>query len=129
RTVVTAAATKPVPRWFPLLVCATAFAVYANALWDGFVWDDGNIVVHNPLIKQWAEAPHLFTAPLEPNSTYYRPLLGLSLLVDYHLFGPSPAGFHLTASSSTRPSAFYCTFWQRGFCQTPSPPCLRVCCS
>ena len=83
--------------WVPVVVCGATIAVYASALGDGFVWDDGNIVVSNPSIKHWSEAAHLFVSSLERNTEYYRPLLGLSFLVDYQLFGPWPAGFHLTS--------------------------------
>jgi Flp pilus assembly protein TadD len=86
------------PRWWiPLLVCGATLAVYASALGDGFVWDDGNIIVANPAIKHWSEAARLFASSLERNTEYYRPMLGLSFLGDWQLFGAWPAGFHLTS--------------------------------
>jgi Flp pilus assembly protein TadD len=88
---------RAAPWWFAVLVCAAVLAVYANALRDGFVWDDGNIIVSNPMVRHWTEAARLFTSSLERNTQYYRPVLGLSFLVDYQLFGLSPAGFHLTS--------------------------------
>ena len=83
--------------WAPLAVCGATLAAYATALGDGFVWDDGNIIVGNPSIKHWSEAARLFTSSLERNTEYYRPMLGLSFLADWQLFGPWPAGFHLTS--------------------------------
>src|SRR5580765_6911416 len=83
--------------WIPLLVCGATLAVYASALGDGFVWDDGNIIVANPAIKHWSEAARLFASSLERNTEYYRPMLGLSFLGDWQLFGEWPAGFHLTS--------------------------------
>jgi protein O-mannosyl-transferase len=83
--------------WIPLLVCGATLAVYASALGDAFVWDDGNIIVANPAIKHWSEAARLFASSLERNTEYYRPMLGLSFLTDWQLFGPWPAGFHLTS--------------------------------
>jgi tetratricopeptide (TPR) repeat protein len=83
--------------WAPLVVCGATLAVYATALGDAFVWDDGNIIVANPSIKHWNEAARLFVSSLERNTEYYRPMLGLSFLTDYQLFGPWPAGFHLTS--------------------------------
>jgi Flp pilus assembly protein TadD len=72
-------------------------AVYANALRDGFVWDDGILIVGNPLIKSPSEIPSLLTSALQLNTRYFRPVLGLTFLLDYQLFGPWPAGFHLTS--------------------------------
>src|SRR5262245_52808220 len=83
--------------WPPLVVCGAALAVYVSALGDGFVWDDGNIIVANPSIKHWSEAARFFVSSLERNTEYYRPLLGLSFLGDWQLFGPWAAGFHLTS--------------------------------
>jgi len=78
-------------------VCGATLAVYATAVGGAFVWDDGNIVVANPSIKHWSAAARLFTSSLERNTEYYRPMLGLSFLTDWQLFGPWPAGFHLTS--------------------------------
>jgi protein O-mannosyl-transferase len=92
-----AARARRPPRWFPLVVVAAAFAVYTNALGNGFVWDDGNLVVGNPLIKRFAELGNLLTSPLQLNTQYFRPVQGLTFLLDYQVFGPRPAGFHLTS--------------------------------
>ena len=94
---VPAAANARPPTWFPLIVCAVTLVVYANALRAGFVWDDVNIIVGNPLIKSLAQLPSLLTSPLLPATEYYRPVQGVTFLVDYHLFGATPAGFHLTS--------------------------------
>jgi Flp pilus assembly protein TadD len=77
-------------------VCIATVIVYANALRAGFVWDDVNIILNNPLIKKLAELPALLTSPLLPATEYYRPVQGVTFLLDYHLFGTSPVGFHLT---------------------------------
>src|SRR5882762_4728524 len=70
-------APRAAPWWFAVLVCAV-LAVYANTLRNGFVWDDGNIIVSNPMVRHWTEAARLFTSSLERNTQYYRPVLGLS---------------------------------------------------
>jgi Flp pilus assembly protein TadD len=84
-----------------LLVGATC-AVYANAFGNAFVWDDLPLIVENPRIKSWHALPALFSSNLFAGgvlSSYYRPLQGFSYLVDYELWGLSPAGFHLTATA------------------------------
>src|SRR5262245_63098950 len=91
-----ARASRP-PWWFPLVVVAAALAAYANALQNGFVWDDVNLVVGNTLIKRVAEIGNLLTSPLQLNTQYFRPVQGLTFLLDYQLFGATAAGFHLTS--------------------------------
>lgn len=86
-------------RWHPAVVLAAAFAVYANCLGHAFVWDDQYLVVDNPQIKDWRRIASLFVSDLFPPvmpSGYYRPLQALSNLIDYQMWGLSPAGFHLT---------------------------------
>lgn len=82
-----------------VLVAATAFAVYANALPNAFLWDDLFLVVGNPAIKRWDALPALFTSDLFPGavrSGYYRPLQALTYAADYRVWGLFPAGFRLT---------------------------------
>jgi tetratricopeptide (TPR) repeat protein len=80
---------------------AAALAVYLNALPNAFVWDDLHLIVNNPAIKRWDRLAALFAADLFPPSVpshYYRPLQALTYLVDYHLWGLTPAGYHLTSA-------------------------------
>ncbi len=86
---------------FPLLVIiAVSMAVYANALWNGFVYDDGFLVLDNPWIKDVKFLPDIFLSEAwgfiqgEPNS-YYRPMMHVIYSLDYSLFGLKPWGFHL----------------------------------
>lgn len=82
-----------------VLVAAAAFAVYASALPNAFLWDDLFLVVGNPAIKRWDALPALFTGDLFPGSVrsgYYRPLQALTYAVDYRVWGLLPAGFRLT---------------------------------
>jgi Flp pilus assembly protein TadD len=82
-----------------VLVAAAAFAVYANALPNAFLWDDVFLVVGNPAIKRWDAVPALFTSDLFPGamrSGYYRPLQALTYALDYAVWGLVPAGFRLT---------------------------------
>jgi len=83
--------------WFPAVVCLAAGVAYLNALPNGFVWDDENLIVGNPLIKSWSFLPRLLASPLQPDTAYYRPVQALTFLVEYQSFGLWPAGFHLTS--------------------------------
>ena len=42
------------------LIIFLGFAVYANSLKSGFIWDDAALVRDNTLIKDWSKAGHLF---------------------------------------------------------------------
>jgi len=79
------------------------FSVYANSLFNRFVWDDGYLIVENPFIKHFKYFPNLFVGDLMHStisrhieSGYYRPLSMFSFMADYHLWGLNPFGFHLT---------------------------------
>ena len=91
-------ATGP-PRWYLALIATAAIVPYLNALPNAFVWDDLVLVVDNPWIKSWAGLPHLLSASLVTDlgaAPYYRPLQAVTYLLDYRLWGLSPAGFRAT---------------------------------
>ncbi len=76
-----------------IALVAIAFAVYANAIPGGFVWDDEHIVVGNPDTRDLSALPRVLLSPDETRP-YYRPLNRASYLLDYQLFGMDPRGFH-----------------------------------
>jgi hypothetical protein len=93
----TGAGAEPVRGWVRyaplLLLVGITLAAHANTIANGFVWDDETIIVKNPLTR---DLSHLGTVLLSPDQTppYYRPLNRASYLVDHHLFGMDPRGFH-----------------------------------
>ena len=72
-------------------------AIYSNALWAGFVWDDFNLVVNNSLIKSFKNLGTIFISQLTANSDYYRPMLAFSFILDHCLYKLQPWGYHLTS--------------------------------
>src|SRR5215475_8417611 len=73
------------------------FAVYANSLTGGFVWDDTVQVVKNPNIRQIADVPMAFTTGVwsfmaSPTTTdpYYRPVQTVFFTIAYRLGGLTP---------------------------------------
>lgn len=91
------------PKWRILpAVAALAVAVFANALGNGFVWDDNELIVDNPVVHSLADVPAFFTGDFWSQSSqpsargYYRPVVLLSYAVDHSLWGLHPFGFHLT---------------------------------
>ena len=74
-----------------VLVGAIA-AAYFNSLHGAFVWDDIPTIVDNPLIERLAS---VLDRPAAVNTTSGRPLVSLSLALNYALGGLNPVGFHL----------------------------------
>jgi protein O-mannosyl-transferase len=85
-----------------LAILIAAFAVYANTLFNEFVYDDMMQVLQNPWITDVSFLPDIFSKSVwgfhggqHSSSNYYRPLMNVILMVDYHMFGLRPWGFHL----------------------------------
>ncbi|MDF2775169.1 MAG: Tetratricopeptide 2 repeat protein [Geminicoccaceae bacterium] len=75
---------------------AAAFA-YANALHNGFVLDDGAIVLRNPLVTSPATSWRAFFLPYWPESLgggQYRPLGIVSFALDWLVSGGDARWFH-----------------------------------
>jgi len=91
--------------WAPVALAVVSGAVFLNALGGQFVWDDRALIVDNPAIRAWANLPgfftHSFVASFGAGAAAgqhesYRPLVSVTLLLDYKLWGLSPFGWHLT---------------------------------
>ncbi|MBI4843421.1 MAG: tetratricopeptide repeat protein [Nitrospirae bacterium] len=99
----------PLKKWFEapnlkfyvISVIFVSFAVYFNALFNGFVYDDIGQVVENRWLKDIKNIPTIFTAsawsflPENEEANYYRPLTHIIYLITYHIFGLQAWGFHL----------------------------------
>jgi tetratricopeptide (TPR) repeat protein len=89
-------------RWLVLLAIIT-FAVFANTLSGGFVYDDNRQILLNPLIQD----PKLFGEAITSDvwafkgdgtlaaSNYWRPTFTAWSIVNFALFGANPFGWHL----------------------------------
>ena len=85
-----------------LVIVAAVFAVYAQTLQNGFVYDDNHIILANEWIRDLARIPDILTSstlfadPARSASNTYRPLLFLVFMAEQFVFGlESPWGFHL----------------------------------
>ncbi|MEK6322168.1 MAG: tetratricopeptide repeat protein [Acidobacteriota bacterium] len=65
------------------------FLCYANALPNGFVFDDHVNLRNNPLLRKIENVPELLISG-------FRPLREVSYALDFALWGERPFGFHLT---------------------------------
>lgn len=93
-----------------LLLGILILVAYAPILNLTFLSDDWAII--RILVfpdASWIEALRDFYTPLfsRDKSSFYRPLYGLSYLVNYALFGTNPLGYHLTNLALHLVSAFF----------------------
>lgn len=80
-----------------LLIVAFVFVAHAVVLSGDFKsMDDEASIVTNPLIQDWQHLPRLFTTSFFGGNAYYRPLVSVSFLLEYHLFGLNPFFYYLT---------------------------------
>lgn len=80
------------------VLSAVSLAIYANALWNGFVYDDRYSIVYNDFIKDIRNISGLFDRgyfQLSEESSY-RPVVTLTHFIEYQLYGLNPWGYHLT---------------------------------
>lgn len=71
------------------LLLVVVLLCYANALPNGFVFDDHVNLQNNPLLRKIGNVPELLVSG-------FRPLREISYAVDFALWGEVPFGFHLT---------------------------------
>ncbi|MBI5177757.1 MAG: tetratricopeptide repeat protein [Nitrospinae bacterium] len=78
------------------LLLIIAFAVYANAFGNRFVWDDYVFIIDEPAIKDMHNVPRFFS---EGTQNLYRPLRTTLYAVTYHFSGFNPIGYHLVGKT------------------------------
>jgi protein O-mannosyl-transferase len=81
------------------IITILILAVYGNTLKNGFVWDDTEIIVDNPLLEKIGNIPRLLLAEdrfAEASTGYYRPVTYLSFALDRAVWGLNPVGYDLT---------------------------------
>lgn len=80
-----------------IILAIVAFALYANTLGHGFVWDDKLVITSNPVTVQgWDGIWEIITTKSAvPNKNVYRPVPQLMFAVEYALAGGQPWLSHL----------------------------------
>lgn len=87
--------------WLLGVLLLLSFLPYANAVVNGFVYDDHTQIERNPYVHSIKYIGKIFDSSLAAEQgkqvlpNYYRPLINFTFLVCYELFGLSPYGFHL----------------------------------
>lgn len=82
------------PAWAILLLVAVAAVAFANSLAGQFVFDDDEAIVGNPYIRALWPLNSALSAPSQ-SAVSGRPLVSLSLALNYALGGLDPTGYHL----------------------------------
>jgi len=83
-----------------VMIVAACLLVYSNSLFADFVYDDIFQVVENRWLRDLRHLPEVFARGVwgfsgSDQSNYYRPLMHLSYMLTYALFGLRPWAFHL----------------------------------
>lgn len=96
------------PAGLPAPVAALVLAVLVllslgSSLRGGFVWDDGPLIVDNRQLRSPDALTEIVTTSFWETGdrhdrfrSFFRPLISLSFLADFRIWGPRPFGFHLT---------------------------------
>ncbi|HKJ87227.1 MAG TPA: hypothetical protein VKA48_01720, partial [Gammaproteobacteria bacterium] len=80
-------------------VFVISLGAYLHTLGHGFVYDDRAQVLENPWIRDPAYIREILTLPswafVTKEGNFYRPVMHLVYMAEYHVFGLSPWGYHL----------------------------------
>ena len=87
-----------------LLLGGLVWIAFGHCLSNDFAWDDYDLIINNPQIKNLSSAGDFFTRGFwnieegaqDRARNFYRPLVVASYALDYRLYGLDPRGFHLT---------------------------------
>ena len=75
------------------LLFAMTLVAYRPVLDNGFVWDDDEYVVENPMLRSAEGLQHIW---LDFGSTpQYYPLVHTTFWAEYHLWRLDPVGYHI----------------------------------
>jgi len=83
------------------LLVLMIFAVFGNALFNGFVYDDNYLIVHNSYLRDFSSLDKILlddvtkATPYERASGYYRPVSMFYLLLSYQIWNVNAWGYHL----------------------------------
>src|SRR6185312_13040530 len=92
------AAESPARRgvWLAALVIVLAVtAAYANSWATPFVFDDFQGIIQNPSIRHLSRLGEVLSPPAFATGAIGRPMVNLSLAVNYALGGDKPLGYHV----------------------------------
>jgi len=79
------------------IIIVLSFSAYSFTVTNSFkTLDDYGTIIANPNIKSFANIKKIFTTSHFGIAAYYRPMLQLSFMIDYHFFGLNAFYYYLT---------------------------------
>jgi hypothetical protein len=84
----------PTGWWRTLLIVVAGALAYSNSVSGPFIFDDLLSVVGNPQIREWSRLSAVLS-PERESPVAGRPLVNLSLAINYALGGLDPFGYHI----------------------------------
>lgn len=97
-----------------LLIIILGLLVFGNTLFNGFVWDDEELILLNSQVHSLANLPAFFAGSTFNSGgagglagLYYKPLMTTAFSAIYTLFGPNAFFFHLFQISLHIASALF----------------------
>ena len=85
-----------------LAIPLLAFAAYGNSLVGEFVWDDRPLIIEDHTVKSFDYLEEIFTNDFFSRNEhdiaygYYRPIVSVTYVIDYAIWGEHALGYHLT---------------------------------
>jgi len=76
------------------IIAFLGLIVYANSLYNGFVWDDYGLILENPHVHSFGVFK-FFGNDFFLNQSWYRPMFGIYISFLYMLFGQQAFFYHL----------------------------------
>ena len=86
-----------------IILAVVVFIIYGNSLFNGFVYDDGYLIVKNGFIKDFSRVNEVFSkdlmlvTPIGKPCGFYRPFSMVFLMVNYKVWGLNPWGWHFSS--------------------------------
>ena len=96
------------------IIAIIGFSLYANSLHGEFIWDDDLLIRDNIYLRDIRYVPRFFTENINAGAgqfgSFYRPVLMLSLMLDYAITRLDTFGYHVT-TVVWHILAALCVFW------------------
>lgn len=78
-----------------LLIIIVTIILYYPIFNAGYVWDDNLLFVEKVKLVNEPLSWRILTEPVLPDTTYFRPLIFLTMYIEFHLFGQNPISSHI----------------------------------
>ncbi|WP_448760862.1 hypothetical protein [Acinetobacter tandoii] len=82
-------------RIYYFLIPLVAIFLYYPVINAGYVWDDNLLFVQKIKLVNEPLSWDILTEPVLPGTTYFRPLIFLTMYMEFNLFGQTPVSSHI----------------------------------